>query len=133
MWKALCVLLIASSAHAGDMINGMPAAKYREVTATLVARDFHRNPSAREHAVQLQMAFNDLHEGRAATRVAYEVTREMIEKEVAQKRAVFQASKDEALRRSLAADIKYLNDSLKAYDIGGGARPQAAQISKHVQ
>lgn len=133
MWKALCILLIAGSAHAQQTFHGKTAPT-REEMIERVTRDFHRDPSVRNHVAELQMNYEALlQQGRPATRLVFEVTRECIEREVAEKTAAFKASKDASLRRSLAEEIKYLNAALNTYDIGHGAQPRTVQFQRNAK
>jgi hypothetical protein len=75
------------------------------------------HPRATERIALLRQAYlahGDRHT--PATRVMYDVTRRLIEDDVAVKTAAFKASRDSSVRQALAHDIKLLNEALRLYD-----------------
>lgn len=120
MLKTLCALLIsffAANAHAQARINNMDAKKFREVSESILRSEMQSHPRTTERIGlfrQTYMSHGDRHT--PATRVMYEIARQLIEEDVAVKTAAFKASRDPSARQALSHDIKLLNEALRIYD-----------------
>jgi hypothetical protein len=135
MLKTLCALLIsffAANAHAQARINNMDAKKFREASESIMKSEMRSHPRTTERIALFRQAYlshGDRHT--PATRVMYEVTRQLIEEDVAVKTAAFKASRDSSARQALAQDIKLLNEALRIYDFASA--PSASRGARNVR